>query len=98
MSPTERTLKVMRERGYACFITETWHHWTKTRRDLFGFCAVLCLGEDEVIAVQTTSMSNVSARVKKIAEHENVAAVRKAGIRIIVMGWDGQRLKEVDCS
>lgn len=103
ISPTQRTLAEMRERGYACFITEYWHAFTKTRRDLAGFIDVICLGENEVIAVQTTSISNVSARVKKIAEHENVAAVRKAGIRIVVMGWgknrDGKWIcKEVDCS
>jgi hypothetical protein len=50
------------------------------------------------IGVQATSYGNVASRVKKIADHDNVAAVRKAGIRIIVHGWDGPKLREVDCS
>ena len=98
LSPTQRTLKEMRERGYTCFIVEYWHHWSKQRRDLFGFVDILCLKEDEVLGVQATSMSHVSERVKKIADHENVGAVRKAGIRILVQGWDGAKLREVDCS
>jgi len=97
-SPTQRTLEEMRNRGYFCWIVEYWHSFSRTRRDLWGFADVLCLGENEVIAVQTTSMGNVSARVKKIAEHENVGAVRKAGVRILVHGWDGKKLREVDCS
>jgi hypothetical protein len=97
-SPTQRSLAYMRDRGFTCFVVEYWHHWTKTRRDLAGFIDILCLGDNEIIGVQATSMSNVSARVKKIADHDNVAAVRKAGIRILVHGWDGAKLREIDVS
>lgn len=94
----------MRERGYTCFVVETWNHFTKQRRDLFGIADIICLGWDEVIVVQTTSYSNVSARIKKITDHENVGAVRKAGIGILVHGWHvpkGKRkseCREVDLS
>jgi hypothetical protein len=84
---TQYTLADMRKRGYEAFVTEHWSSFARRRIDLFGFCDVLCLGDDEVVAVQTTSWTNVSARIRKIADHENVAAVRKAGIRIIVQGW-----------
>jgi hypothetical protein len=103
ISPTELTLREMRNRGYKCAITEHWNPFAKIRQDLFGFIDVLCLGDNEVIGVQATSYSNISARVKKIAEHENVGLVRKANIRILVIGWhkgDDNRWKfrEVDCS
>lgn len=98
LSPTQRTLAEMRKRGYACFVTEYWHAFANIRKDLAGFIDVLCLGDNEIIGVQTTSLSNVSARIKKIADHENTPAVRKAGIRIIVHGWDGPKLKEIDIS
>jgi hypothetical protein len=98
VTPTQRTLKHMRDQGYTCQVTEHWNHFAKIRQDLFGFGDVLCLGDDEVVMVQTTSYSNVSARVKKIADHDNTPAVRKAGIRILVHGWDGAKLREVDCS
>jgi hypothetical protein len=102
-SPTQRTLREMERRGYECFIVEHWNNWARRRVDLFGFIDILCLGDNEVIGVQTTSGSNLSARVKKIAEHKNVAAVRKAGIGILVHAWsrksDGSyRLREVDVS
>jgi hypothetical protein len=98
VSPTQRSLKEMRERGYTCDIAEYWHAFARIRKDAFGFIDIWCLGDNEIIGVQATSYSNVSARVKKIAEHENVGAVRKAGIRLLVQGWDGAKLREVDVS
>jgi hypothetical protein len=86
-SPTQRTLADMRARGYFCWVVEHWNSFTKRRVDLWGFADVLALGDDEVVAVQTTSWTNVPARIRKITDHENVAAVRKAGVRIIVQGW-----------
>lgn len=86
-SPTQLSLKLMKERGYKCEITEKWNQFARIRQDLFGFIDVLCLGDGEVIGVQTTSYSNMSARVKKIREHENFAKVNAAGIRVIVHGW-----------
>ncbi len=102
-SPTQRSLAHMRKLGYVAAITEKWNQFARIRQDLFGFIDVLCLGNNEVIGVQTTSGSNVAARVAKIAAHENVGAVRKAGIRIVVHGWrkDAKgkwQLREVDCS
>lgn len=75
----------MRAAGYRCFITE--YHTRGLKHDLFGFADILCLKENDIVAVQTTSRSNVSARVKKITESEELPYVRDAGIRIIVHGW-----------
>lgn len=96
-TPTQRTLAEMRKRGYVCEVTEKWNPFARIRQDLFGFIDVLCLGDGEIIGVQATSAGNVSARVKKIADHENVCAVRKAGMRLLVHGWNGAKLREVVC-
>ena len=99
-SPTQLSLKLMRQRGYTCEITERWNSFTRTRHDLFNFIDVLCLGDGEVIGVQTTSYSNMSARVKKIREHENFKFVSDAGIRVLVQGWhkvnNRWRVREVE--
>lgn len=98
VTPTQRSLAEMRKRGYVCEVTEKWNPFARIRQDLYGFIDVLCLGNGEVVGIQATSYSNTSSRVKKIADHENTAAVRKAGIRILVHGWDKAKLREVDCS
>lgn len=101
-SPTQLSLKHMRELGYVCEVTERWNMYAKCRQDLYGFIDILCLGENEVVGVQATSYANVSNRKKKITEHENLAAVRKAGLRILVHGWhkvNGKwTVREVDLS
>jgi carbonic anhydrase len=101
-SPTQRSLKHLRDQGYTVAIVEHWNGFVNKRFDLFGFIDLLALRGDETLAVQTTSYSNVSARVKKITNHENVAAVRDAGWSIHIHGWHkvGRfwQVREVDLS
>lgn len=86
-SPTQRSLKYLRDAGYTVAIVEYWNHFTKRRHDLFQFADLLAIRENEVLLVQVTSGSNVSARVKKITENQHIAAVRKSGMRVEVQGW-----------
>lgn len=86
-SPTARSLAKLRKDGWRPWIVETFNHYTKTRSDMFGFVDILAIRENETLAVQATSYSNVSSRVKKITDHENVGFVREAGWRIEVWGW-----------
>jgi len=87
MSPMQRTLKRLRDDGWTCAITEHWNAHSRTKTDLWGFCDVLAIKRDIVMAVQTTSYANISARVKKITESPLVAKVREAGVIITVEGW-----------
>jgi hypothetical protein len=103
MSPTQRSLAEMRNRGYTAQVVEKWNPWAKIRQDLFGFIDVLCVGLGETVAVQCTSGSNVSSRIKKIAESQDLPTIRRAGWRILVHGWRKNAkgkwvLREVDVS
>ena len=101
-SPTARSLAYLREQGYTVEVVERWIPGANIRKDLFGFIDLVAIKRDETLAVQTTSYSNVSARVSKISEHENLAAVRAAGWRIEVHGWvrrkTGWHVRVVDLS
>ncbi len=102
LSPMQRSLAYLRGLGYRCHITE--HYAFRKKHDLFGFTDILCLRGEEILAVQTTTRSNVSARVQKIMDCEELPYVRKAGIRIVVHGWGYMarsktwELKQVDMS
>lgn len=85
-SPTQRSLEYLRDLGYHCEVVEKWNSFTKQRKDLWGWCDILAIRENEVLAVQVTA-SAVADRIKKIQESTTVALVRKAGIRIEVHGW-----------
>ena len=104
-SPTQLTLRKMRKDGYTAAVVEKWNHHVGIRQDLFGFIDVIAIGENETIAIQCTSYSGVSGRIKKIESDElaeQVAAVRKAGWRILVHGWRKPRhrweCREIDIS
>lgn len=85
-SPTQRSLAHLREQGYLVSIVERWNPHARIRQDLWGWCDILAIRKNEVLAVQVTS-SAVSERIRKIQESETVATVRDAGIRIEVHGW-----------
>jgi hypothetical protein len=85
-SPTQRSLEYLREQGYFCAIVEKWNSFTKQRQDLWGWCDILAIRKNEVLAVQVTS-TGVAERIKKIQDSPTVAFVRDAGIRIEVHGW-----------
>ena len=85
LSPTQRSLAYLREQGYLVAIVERWNPHARIRQDLWGWCDLLAIRKNEVLAVQVTA-SAVSERIRKIQESETVTAVRDAGIRIEVHG------------
>lgn len=105
MTPTQRSLAHLRAQGMVCAVVERWNPHAKIRQDLFGCLDLLCLAPSgETVGVQTTSYANVSARVKKIAASEHIAALRKCNWRLLVHGWSKDRktkhwkVREVDVS
>lgn len=103
MTPTQLSLRYLRAQGYLADVVERWIPGANIRRDLFGIADICAVADGKPnLLVQTTSRSNMAARVKKITEHENVDILRKAGLRILVHGWakkNGRwQLKETDLS
>ncbi len=85
-SPTQRSLALLRKQGYRVAITEHWNSFVKRRQDLFGFIDLMAIG-DPMLAIQTTSGTNVAARVTKILESDAARDWIESGHRIIVHGW-----------
>lgn len=86
-SPTTRSLKALRADGWLCEVTERWNPHAQIRQDLFGFVDIIALKGGVTLAVQTTTGSNASKRVIKIAESPHIAAVRAAGWSVHVHAW-----------
>ena len=69
ISPTQRTLKKLRDSGdYPLVaIVERWNAFAKLRQDLFGIIDLLAVdSKGNTVGIQVTSYSNISARVKKM--------------------------------
>jgi hypothetical protein len=91
MTPTSRTLKLLRDEDKIVDITEKWNCFTKQRKDLFGFIDLIALDFKKNVTwgIQCTSTGNVKARIKKICVEckENAIAWLNAGNLIEVIGW-----------
>lgn len=87
MSPTQLTLRNLRERGYLAAVVERWNPHAKIRQDLFGIIDVIGVGPEGTIGVQATSQSNRSKRTRKMVEHESIGPLREAGWTLEVHGW-----------
>ena len=66
MSPTGRTLKLLRSWGYTCEVCERWVPRLNIRRDLLHCADVIAFKPGEpILLVQVTSAANVATRLTK---------------------------------
>lgn len=86
-SLNQRTVALFESRGYKCDIVESYNAFTKRKKDLFGVFDILAIGNGETVAIQLTSKSNMSARVKKIANSDMLPTILESKWRIFVIGW-----------
>lgn len=103
LTPTQLSLRYLREEWPLVEVVERWNPHARIRQDLFGFIDVIAVSPGQTLAVQTTSAANVASRVRKIADHPNIGAVREAGWAIHVHGWAKRKgrwvlAREVDVS
>jgi hypothetical protein len=87
MTPSQRTVAHLRKLGYQTANVEHYNAFTKRKHDLFGCIDILAIGNGETLAVQVTSKSNMSSRIKKIEESEALPEMLRSGWRVIVHGW-----------
>ena len=100
-SLTSRSVDHLRQQGYLVDVVESYNFFTKRKKDLFGCLDLLAIGNGETLAIQVTSRSNMSARIKKIQDAEALPEMLRSKWRIIVHGWDRgtngrYRLKEFE--
>jgi hypothetical protein len=87
MTPSQRTIRQLKDQGYTVANVETYNFFTKRRHDLFGVIDILAIGNGETLAVQVTTKSNMSARIRKIEDSEALPEMLRSGWRVIVHGW-----------
>jgi hypothetical protein len=87
MTPTARTLQQLRKEGYVCQVVEKWNPYARIRQDLFGFIDIVAIRDQQILGVQATSATNVSARIHKALACPHLAAWLKANARFEVWGW-----------
>ena len=88
MSPTQLTLKRLREQGYIAEVVER-NLTNYIKKDYLGCIDILAFNPEtkDMIGVQDTTGSNTSARVKKAEENELIPLWLKMGFKFEVWSW-----------
>jgi hypothetical protein len=107
-SPTQRTLKELRDQGCVAEVVERWitipgHPGGGKRKDLFDVIDIIACRplqgsiieglEFELLAVQATSAVNHTTRLKKAKESEGLRAYLKTGNKFEVWSWGKKKIK-----
>jgi len=89
VTPTGRSLGLLRQSGYTADICERWVPHTQHRRDLFGFGDIIAVrpGAREFLIVQATTAAHVAHRLAKAQKLPALAAWLRAGGAFEVWGW-----------
>lgn len=94
------SLELLRKTGWQCLIVEMNMRMAQAddagqriddlvyKKDLFGFADIIALKPKRRLLVQTTSTSNVSARIKKIQSSVWFEWVKQSEFEVHVHGWD----------
>jgi hypothetical protein len=96
LSPTQRTLRALRNEGTICGIVEKFNPHVGEhgiRQDLFGFVDVVALAPNGIIGVQCCAGSGHAAHRTKIVENEVAPEWLKSGGRIQIWSWSKKKLK-----
>lgn len=102
LSPTSRSLALLRTTGYTAAVVEAWVPGANVRRDLFYVADIVAAHpiRSDLLLVQATSGANVSARVNKAQRSLELLAWLRAGGRFEVWGWyetaEGWQVRRVE--
>ena len=81
MSPTQRTLALLRREGGLVEVVEHWNPWSRTRKDLLGLFDVLQVLDDDMVGVQCCAGASFAARVKKMMDSPSLIVWLKSQYR-----------------
>jgi len=88
-SPTQRSLKLLRDEGYTAQVVERFNPYAHIRVDLFNFIDIVCIKSEikGVLGVQTTTSSHVAEHIEKIRSIPAYKIWLNGGNQIEVHGW-----------
>lgn len=95
-SPTQRTLKKLRDEGWTAGVVEKWNAHMRIRQDYLGCIDIIAVKGEETLAVQACAVSGQAARMRKITTEcrESAEAWLADGARRFeVWGWGKRKLK-----
>ena len=90
MSPTARTLKVLRDSGWTAQVVERFCPFSKRRKDLFGCIDIVALIKGRIVGVQACAGGSHAARRTKSQAEPLLQNWLQAGGLFVVWSWAKQ--------
>lgn len=89
MTPTQRSCALLREQGYIVDIVESYNAFAHVRHDMFGWADIVAIHPKKtgVLAIQTTTASNINARVDKACGMKSFKIWISTGNQVEFHGW-----------
>jgi hypothetical protein len=89
-TPTSRTLKECRKRGWTAGVVERFNSYTRKSNDLFGCIDIVAITPDGILGIQTCAGASHAARRTKSLAEPRLATWIGAGARFAVWSWAKQ--------
>jgi hypothetical protein len=92
-SPTQRSIKMLKDEGWEVAIVEKWNTFARIRQDLFGFADLLAMrpgDKPQLIQVTTTG---IASRIEKIMNEPRALTALLSGFEIYGHGWRKIKVK-----
>ena len=90
LTPTQRTLRHLREEGRVCAIVEKWNSHARIRQDLFGIIDIIALDPERgVLGIQSTG-SAFSEHLDKLTRdkaQQTLDWLNTPGTELWLYGW-----------
>lgn len=86
----KKTAAHYESQGYTVAHVDYFDHLNKVKRDFLGCFDSIAFGNGETIAIQYTSQGNMSARKSKVLGRAGYRWVKKAGWKVVILGWEMQ--------
>lgn len=101
MTPTQRTLKYLREEMgcHRCGIVEKWNSYAGIRQDLFGIIDIIALHHKRgVIGIQSAGTSHSAHLRKMVSDHRDDCKdwLTTPGSTLFLISWRKLRVKKQD--
>jgi hypothetical protein len=83
----KRTHDWLRDQGYWAVRADSYNAYTQRTSDFLGIFDWIALGDGETVGVQHTTVANMSARRKKMLDAKGLEWVKRAGWKVLLVGW-----------
>lgn len=89
-TPSQRTIALMKKEGYMTAVAEKFNTFAKVRQDMYKWIDIMAIHSEkrEIVGIQTTTASNLAARVAKAVAKREFKTWLLAGGVAEFHGWE----------